>query len=118
MLLTQIVFRGKAPDEVLDEGFDIIAALAQGGRADWDHGESEVQIFAKRSFLDLFFEILVRRRDDAHVNFDRLLRADALDLTFLQHAEHLGLGARDDIEALLFACPSDSWLILYCSSFL
>ena len=45
-------------------------------------------------FLDLLFEVLVGRGDDAHVHLDRPRRAKPFDFPFLQDAQHLGLRLR------------------------
>src|SRR6185295_974982 len=50
-----------------------------------------VKIAAETSRRDLGLEILVRGRDDANVDLDRLLRADALKRLLLQDAQNLGL---------------------------
>ncbi len=65
--------------------------LAQRRHVDRDHGEAEVEILAEVPLLDLLLEVLVRRRDDAHVDLDRPRRSEPLDLALLQHAQHLGL---------------------------
>ena len=41
------------------------------------------------------------RRDDAHVDRDRLASADSLDGSLLQHAEQLGLRARRQVANLV-----------------
>src|SRR5205085_3113460 len=41
--------------------------------------------------LDRLAEVLVRRREDAHVDVDDVLAADARDLAALERAEHLRL---------------------------
>ena len=51
----------------------------------------KVEILAEVALLDLLFEVLVRRRDHAHVDVHRLRRSQPLDLALLQHAQHLGL---------------------------
>ena len=47
------------------------------------------------SVLDGLREILVGRGEDAHVDVDHVLAADARDLARLQRAQHLGL--RDEV---------------------
>ena len=49
----------------------------------------------KRPRFDRLAEVLVRRGEDAHVDVDHVLAADARDLAGLQRAQHLGL--RDEI---------------------
>ena len=62
-----------------------------GGTWIGNHGEAEVQVLAEMPLLDFLLEVLVGRRDHADVDLDRPRRAEALDLAFLQHAQHLGL---------------------------
>ena len=49
------------------------------------------QILAERVLVDLLFEVLVGRGDDADVDLDHLVAAQPLELLLLQHAQHLGL---------------------------
>src|SRR5204863_9348241 len=62
--------------------------------ADRDDAQTKIEIFAEIAFLDLRFEVLVRRRDHPDVHLDRARRPQALDFTFLEHAKHLGLRLR------------------------
>ena len=70
------------------------AALAQRRHDDRDHVEAEEQILAELAALDRLLEILVGRRDHAHVHLDRARRSEPLDLLLLQDAQHLGLRLR------------------------
>src|SRR5205085_11924813 len=47
------------------------------------------------------FEIFVRRGDDAHVDLNRLLSADALERLLLQHAQHFGLRLQTHVADLI-----------------
>ena len=96
-----VVLGAELPREVLDEGRQVLRALAQGRHADRDHGEPEEEVLAEAALLDLLLEVLVGGGDDAHVHLDRLLRADALDLALLQHPQHLGLGAQAHVADLV-----------------
>ena len=62
-----------------------------GGTVDRNHVQPEEQVLAERAVGDRAREILVRRRDDAHVDADRLAAADALDLLRLDRAQQLRL---------------------------
>src|SRR5258708_6129352 len=46
-------------------------------------------------------QILVRGRDDPHVNLQRIARADALEGLFLKHAQQLGLHLEADVADLI-----------------
>ena len=50
-----------------------------------------VEILAEQALLALRVEVAVRGRDHAHVDRDRLRRADRPHLAFLQHAQQLHL---------------------------
>ena len=76
---------------MLDQQRNVFRALAQRRHVDRDDGQAEVQILAEVALLDFCLEVLVRRRDHAHVDVDRLRRSQPLDLAFLKHAQHFGL---------------------------
>ena len=65
--------------------------LAQRRHEDRDDVQAEVQILAEPAGADLRRQILVGRRQHAHVDLDALRAADALHHLFLQHAQHLRL---------------------------
>ena len=58
---------------------------------DGDDIDPVVQIFPEPARRDLRFDVLVRRREHADVDLDRLRPADARHDTVLQHAQHLRL---------------------------
>ncbi len=53
--------------------------------------QAVVEVLAEALLGDRGEELLVRRRDDAHVDLDRLVLADAADLVLLDRAEELRL---------------------------
>ena len=75
--------------------------LAQGRRAERHHVEPEVEVLAEAPRLDLLAELLVGRRDDAHVDLDHPLAADAAELAGLQRPQHLGLGGQAHVADLV-----------------
>ncbi len=83
--------RREPGEEVLAQERDVLAALAQGRRRDRHDVEPEVEILAELALLDLAAQILAGRRDDAQVDLDRLVAADAAELALLEHAQELGL---------------------------
>ena len=76
---------------MLDEQRDVAATFPQRRNQDRNDVEAEIEVFAEFAALNHFFEVLVRRRDDAHVDLDRACRAEAFDFLLLQDAQHLGL---------------------------
>jgi hypothetical protein len=67
----------------------------------WDHRQAEEEVLAEAALCDLLLEVLVRGGDRPHVHLDGLLRADPLDLAFLEHPQHLGLGAQAHVAHLV-----------------
>ena len=67
-----------------------------GGTVDDEGAEPEIQILPKRSGIDGRAQIAIGRRDDAGVDLDVALTADAPDLALLQRPQQLRLdGGRD-----------------------
>ena len=89
-----VVVAAEEIGEVPDQRRNVVAPIAQRRHANRDDAQAEVEILAERPLLDLLLEVLVRRRDDPHVDLDRARRAEPLDFAFLQHAQHLGLRLR------------------------
>ena len=79
---------------MLHERRDVIEPLPERRHQNRNDAQAEVEILAEAPFGDLLFEVLVGRRDDAHVDLDRARRAEPLDLALLQDAQHLGLRLR------------------------
>ena len=50
-----------------------------------------IKIFAETTFLYGPRKVLIRRRDDADIHFDRCLPTDAIELTFGQDAQQTRL---------------------------
>ena len=80
--------------EVLDEQLDVVAALAQRRQHDVDDVEPVVEVFAEPSRAHECRQILVRRRDQPHVDVDLIVAADRLDAVLLQDAQQLRLEGR------------------------
>ena len=70
---------------------DVARTLAQGGHAHADHVEPVQQVLAEQSLLHQRIEVLVRRRDHAHVDPDRDVAADAVELALREHAQQAHL---------------------------
>ena len=63
--------------------------------------QAEEEVLAETARRDLGLQVAVRRGDDAHVDLDRLGRADAPDLALLEHAQELHLHLRADLADLV-----------------
>ncbi len=91
----------EAADEEARQIGNVLATLAQRGQRNGHDVEAVVKVFAEIAGVDRRFEIAVGGGDDAHINLDRPAAADALEFTFLQHAQHLGLEGRRDLADLV-----------------
>ena len=89
MLFLQLVVELR--DEKFHQQIDIVATLPERGQMNRHHVEPIKQIFAETAALDLRFEILVRRRNDAHIDLDARHAADAFEFLLLQHPQKLDL---------------------------
>ena len=76
-------------------------ALAQRGQANRHDVEAVEEVLAERPAGDELLQIAVGRRDEAHVDADRLDAADALELALLQHAQELHLHLDRDLADLV-----------------
>src|SRR5262249_49427227 len=87
-------FARKTPDEVVNQQREVFFAFPQRGNLNREHVEPVEQIAAKRARGNGCVEVAIRRRDHPRVGSDRLIAADPLELTLLQHPEesHLRFG--------------------------
>ena len=85
------VARGDAREKVPREARNVLAVLAQRGHADLDDAQPVEEVLAEAPGADLGGQVLMRRRDDAHVDGHLRAPADALDLALLQDPQELGL---------------------------
>src|SRR5439155_1117586 len=79
-----------------DQRRHVLGPLAQRRDVHREHVEAEEQVLPEMVLLDRLLQLLVGRRDHAHVHLDRPLAADALDDAALQDAQQfrLRLGAQ------------------------
>ena len=77
--------------EVPGQERDVVASLAQRRHADREDVESVVQVLTEAARFDLFLEVAVARRHDAHIDEFGVGGAHGTDLAFLQHPEQLRL---------------------------
>ena len=80
---------------------DVGRALAQRRHLEGDDVEPVVEVLAELPLRDHLLEVAVGRRDDADVDVDRLVAADALELALLQEAQQLHLDGRRDLADLV-----------------
>src|SRR5205823_3027612 len=77
-------------EEMREEG-DVLEALAQRRHLDGEDIEAVVEVLAHPPVADGLLRIAVRRGDDARVDVDLLVAADAPELPLLEHAQELDL---------------------------
>ena len=75
--------------------------LAQRRQIDAQHVQPIEQVGAEAPLLHLLAQRPVGRRDDAHVDLDRLRAADAHELALLEHAQQLHLRRRRNLADLV-----------------
>ena len=77
--------------EVLHEDGNVFGTLRQAGNANFDAAEPVEKVLAKTPGKNFHAEVAICRGNHSHVHFLHFGRADALDLSILNHAEQLGL---------------------------
>ena len=92
---------GNLPQEMLDEQRDVLAPLAQRGQVDVHDVEPVVEVFAERALDHQVLQVLMRGRDHARVDLDRVGAADGPHLLLLQHAQQLDLQAHRHVADLV-----------------
>ena len=78
-------------DQFVQQQRNVIHTPTQGRHFDGENIDSIIQVFAKGAALDHVFEILVRRRQNAHIGLDRAGAADFLETALFQHPQQLDL---------------------------
>ena len=96
-----VVLAREAAKEVLGEDEHVGAAHAQRRHLDVDDVEAVVEVLAEAPFAHLGREIAVGRGDEAHVDLDRLVAADALERPLLEDAQQLDLRRQRDLADLV-----------------
>ena len=77
--------------EVLDQQRNVLAPLGERRDDELDDAQPVVEILAELPGAHRRLEILVGGGEHAHVDLERLVAADALELALLQRAQQLGL---------------------------
>src|SRR6185312_17136514 len=81
----------EAGEEAHGEIRHVAKAASQRRNGDREHVQAIEQILAEAAGLDQLDQILIGRRYEAEVHFDRAARADRIDLALLQRAQELDL---------------------------
>src|SRR5258708_32312113 len=79
-------FPRETRDVVLNQQRDVLFSFPQRGNLNGEHVEPVKQIPPEGAHCDGRVQIAIRCRDNARVGSDRLIAADPLELTFLQHS--------------------------------
>ena len=87
------VLAAEAAHEFLGQERHVFPAIAQRRHVNRHDVQAEKEILAEFLFLHALFEVAVGRGDDADVDLDGAVAADAFEFAFLQDAEELGLDA-------------------------
>ena len=98
LLLQLVTVLGQEP---IGEQGKVLAPLVQRRQAELDDVQAMVQILAKVLPLALGFEILVRRRDDSHVDRNRPPSTHPFDHALLQHTQEFGLRRQAQVTHLV-----------------
>ena len=87
-------FGGKARQKMPGQRRDVRRPLAQRRHRDRKHVQAVEQIFAEAARFHVGDQVAIGGGDDAHIDLDRLARADRLDLALLDGAQELDLRRR------------------------
>ncbi len=86
---------------MLDQCRKVVPSRSQWRQRDREDAQAVVQVAAEFSGVHHLRQVPVGRGDDPHVRPDRLVPADPLKPTILQHPEHLRLGQRRHVADLV-----------------
>src|SRR4029434_7857956 len=95
-MLTGIFF-----DKMVGQEQDVRLSLPQRRHEDRKDIETVIEVLAETAFDYRALEVSIGGADEADVGPQGLVPADALELTFLEYSEELGLGSRSDISDLV-----------------
>src|SRR5215813_3804762 len=84
-------------EEVRRQRWYVFPPLAQGWQVNLYRVEAKQQVLAKESTGDGLTQVGIGRRDNAHIDFLRTRRANALDFSGFDHAQELGLLTHGDV---------------------
>ena len=78
--------------EMPGQGGNILATFRQSGDMNADHVQPVEQVLAELAGLHQRFQILMGSGNDAHIDLDRRVAADPVELAIGQHPQQPGLG--------------------------
>src|SRR5262252_5647927 len=81
----------KALQEVVGKQRNVFASFAQRREVDGDDMDTIVEILAKSPLVDGPAQVLVRRRNEAEVDFDRSAGSQGMELPLLQNPQEFDL---------------------------
>jgi hypothetical protein len=87
----ELVLARELAHEMLRQHGDVLDPFAQGREQHLEHVETIVQIFTQASVANCLRWRTIRRGENADVELDVLRSAEPTRLTFLEHAQQLGL---------------------------
>src|SRR5678816_2341844 len=94
----------KGPADFLQKGVaqgnDVRGTIAQRRNLDVEDAETVEQVLAKAAALHRFPQVAVGRGDHPDVRLDEPRAAEALELTFLQHAQELRLRVLQELSLI------------------
>ena len=86
--------RAEVADVKIDKVVQVVPPQAQRRQVDRDDVEAVKEILAEPALAHFLLQIAIGAGDEAHVDADGLVAADALEFAFLQHAQELDLKAQ------------------------
>src|SRR5205814_5404514 len=82
---------GRLTKKVPRQIADVLDTSSQRRHDESDLRQPKIEVLAKAVGLHLQPQVAVARGDDANIDRDDVLAADARELALLEHAQHLGL---------------------------
>src|SRR5215831_10321019 len=88
-------------DEVIDQQRQVPLAFTQRRQLDRVDVEPKIQIAAKVTRRDQFFEVAIGGRNDADIGLDQFVATDTFEALLLQDSQDLRLGERRHVADLV-----------------
>src|SRR5262245_44244395 len=92
---------GKLADEVGRKQGNVFATFPQRRHGHGNDVQPKEQILPEEVVFNGFVQVAVRRGDESYIDFDRTRPAESFELTFLEHAQQLGLKHRRKLTDLI-----------------
>ena len=91
----------QAKQKVVSQLGNVVFPLMKRRQMERDAANAIVQITPKAILGNHRVQILIGRRDDANIDLERFIAADALKLAVLQEPQHLGLRGKRHVANLI-----------------